>query len=84
MHPDAFLKRWIVFPDGKRVKMPLLDEMHLENIGLRVHRNTGVALLPNENSPLLLLTGEIPRDTSFEKGFPFLSFASKPYYLCFQ
>ncbi|MGB6532528.1 MAG: hypothetical protein WBF33_30885, partial [Candidatus Nitrosopolaris sp.] len=27
-------------------------------------------LLPNENSPLLL-TGEIPRDTSFEKGFPF-------------
>jgi 7,8-dihydropterin-6-yl-methyl-4-(beta-D-ribofuranosyl)aminobenzene 5'-phosphate synthase len=71
VHPDAFLKRWIVFPDGKRVKMPLLDEMHLENIGLRVHRNTGVVLLPNENSPLLLLTGEIPRDTSFEKGFPF-------------
>ena len=22
VHPDAFLKRWIVFPDGKRVKMP--------------------------------------------------------------
>jgi 7,8-dihydropterin-6-yl-methyl-4-(beta-D-ribofuranosyl)aminobenzene 5'-phosphate synthase len=71
VHPDAFLKRWIVFPDGKRVKMPLLDEMHLENIGLQVHRNTAVVLLPNENSPLLLLTGEIPRDTSFEKGFPF-------------
>jgi 7,8-dihydropterin-6-yl-methyl-4-(beta-D-ribofuranosyl)aminobenzene 5'-phosphate synthase len=71
VHPDAFLKRWIVFPDGKRVKMPLLDEMHLMKIGLRVHRNTGVVLLPNENSPLLLLTGEIPRDTSFEKGFPF-------------
>lgn len=71
VHPDAFLKRWIVFPDGKRVKMPVLHEMHLENIGLRVHRNTGVVPLPNENSPLLLLTGEIPRDTSFEKGFPF-------------
>ena len=71
VHPDAFLRRWIVFPDGKRVKMPLLDEMHLENIGLRVHRNTGVVPLPNENSPLLLLTGEIPRNTSFEKGFPF-------------
>jgi len=71
VHPDAFLKRWIVFHDGKRVKMPLLDEIHLKNIGLRVRRNTGVVLLPNENSPLLLLTGEIPTDTSFEKGFPF-------------
>jgi 7,8-dihydropterin-6-yl-methyl-4-(beta-D-ribofuranosyl)aminobenzene 5'-phosphate synthase len=71
VHPNAFLKRWIVFPDGKRVKLPLLDEMHLKNSGLKVHRNTGVVLLPNKNSPLLLLTGEIPRDTSFEKGFPF-------------
>ncbi|HXU94985.1 MAG TPA: MBL fold metallo-hydrolase, partial [Candidatus Nitrosotalea sp.] len=71
VHPDAFLRRWLVFPDGKRVKMPFLDKMHLENIYLRIHQNTGIVLLPNENSPLLLLTGEIPRDTSFEKGFPF-------------
>ncbi|HEY5630490.1 MAG TPA: MBL fold metallo-hydrolase [Nitrososphaeraceae archaeon] len=71
VHPDAFLRRWLVFPDGKRVKMPFLDKMHSENIYLRIHQNTGIVLLPNENSPLLLLTGEIPRDTSFEKGFPF-------------
>jgi 7,8-dihydropterin-6-yl-methyl-4-(beta-D-ribofuranosyl)aminobenzene 5'-phosphate synthase len=71
VHPDAFLRRWLVFPDGKRVKMPFLDKMHLENIYLRIHQNTGIVLLPNENFPLLLLTGEIPRDTSFEKGFPF-------------
>ena len=51
--------------------MPFLDQMHLENSGVRIHQNTGVVLLPNKNSPLLLLTGEIPRDTSFEKGFPF-------------
>ena len=71
VHPDAFLKRWLVFPNGKRVKMPSLDEMHLKNLGLQIHQHTGVVLLPNRNTPLLLLTGEIPRDTSFEKGFPF-------------
>ena len=46
--------------------MRLFDQVHS---GYR--ENSGVVLLPNENSPLLLLTGEIPRDTSFEKGFPF-------------
>jgi 7,8-dihydropterin-6-yl-methyl-4-(beta-D-ribofuranosyl)aminobenzene 5'-phosphate synthase len=71
VHPDAFLRRWLVFPGGKRVKMPFLDKMHLENIDLRIHQNIGFVLLPNKNSPLLLLTGEIPRDTTFEKGFPF-------------
>lgn len=27
--------------------------------------------LPRDDSPSLMLTGEIPRKTSFEKGFPF-------------
>jgi 7,8-dihydropterin-6-yl-methyl-4-(beta-D-ribofuranosyl)aminobenzene 5'-phosphate synthase len=27
VHPDAFLNRWAVFPDGKKQKMPTLDEM---------------------------------------------------------
>ena len=71
VHPDAFLKRWLIFSDGKRVKMPFIDQTHLENSGVRIHQNTGVVSLPNKNSPLLLVTGEIPRDTGFEKGFPF-------------
>jgi 7,8-dihydropterin-6-yl-methyl-4-(beta-D-ribofuranosyl)aminobenzene 5'-phosphate synthase len=25
-HPDAFLRRWAIFPDGKRAKFPILDE----------------------------------------------------------
>src|SRR5512145_164693 len=29
-HPEAFLKRWEVFQDGKRVRMPFLDEEHLK------------------------------------------------------
>ena len=65
VHPDAFLKRWLIFPDGKRARMPFLNQTHLENNGVQIHQNTGVVSLPNKNSPLLLVTGEIPRDTDF-------------------
>ncbi|MGA8105726.1 MAG: MBL fold metallo-hydrolase, partial [Nitrososphaeraceae archaeon] len=70
-HPDAFLRRWEIFPDGKRAKSPVLDEQQLQQLGARIHKNTGVRYLPSEESPLLAITGEIPRETSFEKGFPY-------------
>jgi hypothetical protein len=31
VHPDVFLKRWAVFPDGKKQKMSTLDENELRN-----------------------------------------------------
>ena len=71
VHPDAFLRRWEIFPDGKKAKSPILDERQLQQLGAKVHKNTGVRCLPSEESPLLAITGEIPRETSFEKGFPF-------------
>ena len=71
VHPDAFLKRWLVFPDGKRVKMPLLDQMHLEDIGLRIRQNTGVVLLPNENSPLYFLQERYREIQVLKKAFHF-------------
>ena len=70
-HPDAFLKRWEIFPDGKRAKSPILDEQQLHELGAKIHKNTGISRLPSEESPLLAITGEIPRETSFEKGFPY-------------
>jgi len=70
-HPEAFLKRWEVFQDGKRAKMPFLDEEHLKELGALIHKRTGLTFLPSDESPSLLVTGEIPRNTSFEKGFPF-------------
>jgi 7,8-dihydropterin-6-yl-methyl-4-(beta-D-ribofuranosyl)aminobenzene 5'-phosphate synthase len=70
-HPDAFLRRWEIFPDGTRVKSPVLDEQQLQQLGAGIHKNTGVTSLPSKESPLLLVTGEIPRETSFEKGFPY-------------
>jgi 7,8-dihydropterin-6-yl-methyl-4-(beta-D-ribofuranosyl)aminobenzene 5'-phosphate synthase len=90
-HPDAFLKRWIIYPDGNRAKMPVLDEKDLENQGATIHKIRNISFLPSNNdeddndddnnnnvsgvnlpsspSPLMI-TGQIPRKTSFEKGFP--------------
>jgi 7,8-dihydropterin-6-yl-methyl-4-(beta-D-ribofuranosyl)aminobenzene 5'-phosphate synthase len=70
-HPEAFLKRWEVFQDGKKAKMPFLDEEHLKELGALIHKRTGITFLPSDEFPSLLVTGEIPRKTSFEKGFPF-------------
>ena len=70
-HPDAFLRRWEIFPDGKKAKSPILDEQQLQQLEAKIHKNTGVRCLPSEESPLLAITGEIPRETSFEKGFPY-------------
>jgi 7,8-dihydropterin-6-yl-methyl-4-(beta-D-ribofuranosyl)aminobenzene 5'-phosphate synthase len=70
-HPDAFLRRWEIFPDGTRVKSPVLGEQELQQLGAIIHKNTAVTYLPSKESPLLAITGEIPRETSFEKGFPY-------------
>ena len=51
--------------------MPFLDEGHLKELGALIHKRTGITFLPSDESPSLLVTGEIPRKTSFEKGFPF-------------
>ena len=78
-HPDAFLKRWEIYPDGKRARLPFLDEKQLKELGATIHKNSGVRLLPTDaSSSSLLITGEIPRNTSFEKGFPF-QYAEKPH-----
>jgi 7,8-dihydropterin-6-yl-methyl-4-(beta-D-ribofuranosyl)aminobenzene 5'-phosphate synthase len=70
-HPDAFLRRWEIFPDGKRAKSPILDEQQLHQLGAKIHKSSGISRLPSEESPLLAITGEIPRETSFEKGFTY-------------
>ena len=70
-HPDAFLKRWIVYPGGNKAKMPFLNEKQLEEAGALIHKAKYTSFLPTDcKNPLLLITGEIPRKTSFEKGFP--------------
>jgi 7,8-dihydropterin-6-yl-methyl-4-(beta-D-ribofuranosyl)aminobenzene 5'-phosphate synthase len=76
-HPDAFLRRWEIYPDGKRARLPFLDEKQLKERGATIHKNSGVTLLPTDTSSSLLITGEIPRNSGFEKGFPF-QYAENP------
>jgi 7,8-dihydropterin-6-yl-methyl-4-(beta-D-ribofuranosyl)aminobenzene 5'-phosphate synthase len=71
LHPDSFLKRWEVFPDGRKAEMPFLDELQLKKEGAKIHKNKNPICLPNNDSPSILLTGQIPRETTFERGFPF-------------
>lgn len=86
-HPDAFLKRWIVFPNGRdKAKLPSLSSENLRNQKVNLFLKKGPSLL-SENQiidyqgisaddestspvPKLLITGQIPRHTTFEKGFP--------------
>jgi 7,8-dihydropterin-6-yl-methyl-4-(beta-D-ribofuranosyl)aminobenzene 5'-phosphate synthase len=72
-HPDAFLKRWDIFPDGTKLINPVLDQAALEQYGMIVQKNEGPSGLPEQekdNGPYLIVSGQIPRETSYEKGFP--------------
>jgi 7,8-dihydropterin-6-yl-methyl-4-(beta-D-ribofuranosyl)aminobenzene 5'-phosphate synthase len=41
-HPDSFLRRWEVAPDGKRAKCPILDEIQLQELGAKICKATGI------------------------------------------
>jgi 7,8-dihydropterin-6-yl-methyl-4-(beta-D-ribofuranosyl)aminobenzene 5'-phosphate synthase len=74
VHPDAFLKRWDIFPDGTKLINPILDQAALEQQGMIVQKNEGPIGLPekekaNDHS-YLIVSGQIPRETTYEKGFP--------------
>lgn len=71
MHPHALRKRWIVFPDGQRTRLSLIDEESITKSGGEIVKIQSPYLICNE---LIAATGEIRRQTDFEKGFP-LSFA---------
>jgi 7,8-dihydropterin-6-yl-methyl-4-(beta-D-ribofuranosyl)aminobenzene 5'-phosphate synthase len=71
LHPDAFLRRWLILPDGKKARMPSLDEKQLKSLGGLIHKSDKPTILPNKENPFLLMTGQIPRKTIFEKGFPY-------------
>lgn len=69
-HPDAFLKRWDIFPDGTRLINPILDQAALEQHGIIVEKNEVPSGLPEEKDACLIVSGQIPRETSYEKAFP--------------
>lgn len=67
LHPDAFLKRKNILPDGHEVNLPPPDRRDIEAEGINIVEDRGPSLLVDGR---VLITGEIPRRTTFEKGFP--------------
>lgn len=67
IHPHAFNQRIIRLPDGTEFKMPPLERAALERKGGVIRAETGPSLLCED---MLLVSGEIPRRTDFEYGFP--------------
>jgi 7,8-dihydropterin-6-yl-methyl-4-(beta-D-ribofuranosyl)aminobenzene 5'-phosphate synthase len=67
VHPDVWLRRRIAVPGREPFELPTTSREKVEAAGFRV-------IETREPSPLLggdlLLTGEIPRTTEFERGIP--------------
>jgi 7,8-dihydropterin-6-yl-methyl-4-(beta-D-ribofuranosyl)aminobenzene 5'-phosphate synthase len=66
-HPDAFLQRKVVIPDGREVKLPPPDRGALLQKGVDVIERKEPSLLLDKRA---LVTGQVARTTDFEKGFP--------------
>jgi 7,8-dihydropterin-6-yl-methyl-4-(beta-D-ribofuranosyl)aminobenzene 5'-phosphate synthase len=67
LHPDAFLQRKTVLPDGGEVLLPPPDRRGIEQEGVVLVEERGASMLLGG---LALVTGQIARTTDFEKGFP--------------
>ena len=67
VHPDAYLERKIVFPNGREWYMPtpLLADFRRE--GLEVIQEVGPSMILGD---MVLVSGEVARTTDFERGLP--------------
>jgi 7,8-dihydropterin-6-yl-methyl-4-(beta-D-ribofuranosyl)aminobenzene 5'-phosphate synthase len=67
LHPDAFLERRLNLPGFGIASMPVLDEVSLGETDVTLHKAKQASTLVSD---LILLSGDVQRVTSFEKGFP--------------
>lgn len=67
LHPDAWLDRKIVFPDGREIPAPPPSHADLDREGVDVIDERGPTLLIDGS---VLVTGQVERKTDFESGFP--------------
>lgn len=66
LHPDAFRMRKLVLPDGHEVRLPPPSRGDLEAEGIEVVEAAAPSYLLEE---AVMVTGQVPRVTDFEKGF---------------
>ena len=80
VHSEAFLRRWLVYPNGNKARMDFLNEAEINQAGGIIRKVDNISFLPrNENmssnkrkdhpNNRVMISGEIPRVTKFEKGF---------------
>lgn len=67
LHPDALLKRKAIFPDGQENLLPPPNKSDLEAAGMKFIEERGSTQIFEGH---ILITGQIPRSTTFEKGMP--------------
>jgi 7,8-dihydropterin-6-yl-methyl-4-(beta-D-ribofuranosyl)aminobenzene 5'-phosphate synthase len=66
VHADAFLERWLIFPDGTRMGPWQENARQWEQAGAEIiHLEK-----PYQLAPGCLVTGPVPRRADFEKGVP--------------
>ncbi len=66
LHPDAYLDRKIVLPDGYEVQLPAPKKADFQRETIEIIEETGPSMLVDRG---ILVSGEVARRTEFEKGF---------------
>ena len=80
VHSQAFLRRWLVYPNGNKARMDFLNEEEINQAGGIIRKIDKISFLPRKENMLskkgtdhqnnrVMISGEIPRVTKFEKGF---------------
>jgi 7,8-dihydropterin-6-yl-methyl-4-(beta-D-ribofuranosyl)aminobenzene 5'-phosphate synthase len=67
IHPEAWRERKVTFPAGTELRLPPPSRADLEAEDLEVVEERGPTLLVDNQ---VLISGEVPRVTGFETGFP--------------
>jgi 7,8-dihydropterin-6-yl-methyl-4-(beta-D-ribofuranosyl)aminobenzene 5'-phosphate synthase len=67
LHPDAYLERKLVLPDGAEVQIPPPRKSDLQREYIELVEEVGPSMLVDG---MVLVSGEVARTTDFERGFP--------------
>lgn len=67
LHPDAYLERKLVLPNGDEVSVPAPKVTDFRRENIEIIEEVGPSMLVDD---MLLVSGEVDRTTDFETGFP--------------
>jgi 7,8-dihydropterin-6-yl-methyl-4-(beta-D-ribofuranosyl)aminobenzene 5'-phosphate synthase len=67
LHPDAYLDRKLVLPNGIELSLPAPKKEDLRRENIALIESVGPSMLVDE---MVLVSGEVSRNTDFEQGFP--------------